>query len=149
MIFIKPVASLYQLINGTVLDDLNLTLATDANCLQAKFKVTQKICQPFGFLNGGISSLIAESLSSMACLLTLKENQAPCAIDLHISHLNFIHNNAIVLATAKPVKLGSSLQFWQVEFTCNDLLCSIAKVTLKVCNLKGSNNETENRRNSN
>ncbi|MEM8628572.1 MAG: PaaI family thioesterase [Chlamydiota bacterium] len=104
----------------------------DDHSLSATMPVSQKTSQPFGSLHGGASAAFAESVGSMAahfCCDSSKE--AAAGVDLTIHHLRST-DRGILVATAKAVRIGKSIQVWQVSIRQEDRLISFATLTVKI-----------------
>ena len=51
---------------------------------------TEKVCQPFGFLSGGATLALAETLAGFASLSLCEENTFPVGIQVSANHLKFL-----------------------------------------------------------
>ncbi|AWX13717.1 esterase [Mergibacter septicus] len=90
------------------------------NWLEAEMPVDQRTCQPLGFLHGGISAALAETVASLAGFCTLDDNLSVVGVELNASHLRAVKKGNVeqqvkVIARAEPLRLGKSLQVWQVD----------------------------------
>lgn len=104
-----------------------------SDTLTLQMPVDERTKQLNGILHGGASAALAESVASMASYLTLEGEVKVCVgIDLNISHLKAVHDG-FIRATAKPIRLGSTLQVWEIR-TVNDTgdLIAISRLTTMI-----------------
>ena len=88
--------------------------------------------QPMGFLHGGISVALAETVASMAGFCCVEEKQAVVGLDINASHLRPV-TSGNVSARATPIRLGKSVQVWQIEIQDEQhKLCCTSRLTLSV-----------------
>ena len=106
------------------------------NTLTARMYVDSRVHQPAGLLHGGVSCVLAETVGSIAAIMATEEEYTVVGTDINASHLRGVQSGW-VFATAKPLKLGRRLHFWEIEITNEDqqLICS-SRLTVAV--LKGS-----------
>ena len=98
--------------------------------VKARMPVTPKVHQPNGILHGGATVALAETVgSSAAFLLNNTSNVSVRGIEISANHLQSI-SEGFVYATAKPIRLGKTIQFWEIKVTNekNELI-SICKLT--------------------
>ncbi|MEL7430967.1 MAG: PaaI family thioesterase [Chlamydiota bacterium] len=106
--------------------------SVDEGSLSAKMAITQRTQQPFGDLHGGASAALAESVSSMAAYFCVdQERYRPVGLHLEIHHLQGAQTG-VVFATASPIRLGKSIQVWQVDITQENIKIAFSTVTIKV-----------------
>ncbi|XP_009804279.1 1,4-dihydroxy-2-naphthoyl-CoA thioesterase 1 [Nicotiana sylvestris] len=102
------------------------------------FSVTEKCCNPFKVLHGGVSALIAEALASMGAHVASGFRRV-AGVHLSIHHLKSAHLGEIVYAEATPLNIGKSIHVWEVKLWKSDnssklgdrVLISSSRVTVK------------------
>jgi 1,4-dihydroxy-2-naphthoyl-CoA hydrolase len=88
--------------------------------------------QPMGLMHGGASATLAETLGSIAGLMTLEVDQFILGLELNVSHLRAVQRG-YVTGTARPIKLGRTVQVWEIRVEDDDgRLASISRLTLIV-----------------
>lgn len=76
--------------------------------------VNWKTHQPFGVLHGGMSVLLAESAASIGATINCPAGSHAVGIEINGSHLRPVADGT-VRATAVPVRIGRSIQVWDIE----------------------------------
>ncbi|CAL5097072.1 unnamed protein product [Urochloa decumbens] len=105
-----------------------------------RLPVTDRCCQPFGVLNGGVSALVAESAASVGAYMA-SGGRRVAGVQLSVNHLRPARLGDLVHARTTPVQLGRSIQVWEVQIwradpstgECKDLV-STARVTMLAAN---------------
>ncbi len=83
--------------------------------LVAKMPVNERTRQPMGLLHGGASVVLAETIGSVAGILCVEEdNKTVVGVEINANHLRSI-SKGNVFGTVKPVKIGRTLQVWNIE----------------------------------
>ena len=89
--------------------------------------------QPFGLLHGGASVALAETLGSLAGMLTLDPAvEVAVGLDINANHVRGV-KSGLVTGTARALHLGRSTQVWEIRIEDEraKLVC-IARLTLAV-----------------
>ncbi|MFZ1702849.1 MAG: hotdog fold thioesterase [Saprospiraceae bacterium] len=107
--------------------------------VKGSMPVDARTKQPMGLLHGGASAAFAESLGSIASVLLFEkpEDYSIVGVDLHATHLNAV-KDGMVIGIVKPIKLGKTMHFWQIEMT-DELGKPICSSTLSILVRKTSN----------
>lgn len=92
-----------------------------------------KVHQPWGFLHGGASAVLAESAASVGAYLNCDpETQYAVGVDLNISHLRGRASGRL-RARATPVRKGRSLHVWAIDVVDDDdERVAVARCTLAI-----------------
>ena len=103
--------------------------------LRATLPVDHTTKQPLGFLNGGVSAALAETVASTAANYCVDQSVCYCVgLDINANHLRPTLSG-IVTAIAKPLHLGNKTQVWEIkiENEAGKLVC-ISRMTMAVVN---------------
>ncbi|WJX24603.1 hypothetical protein P8452_13690 [Trifolium repens] len=108
-----------------------------AHKVSGNLHLTQKCCQPFKVLHGGVSALISESLASIGAHIACGYKRV-AGIQLTINHLKSAVIGDFIHAEATPLTVGKSIQVWDVRIwkidplnSQNRTLIASSRVTLK------------------
>lgn len=118
---------------GTIHDALGIRFSAFGEAsLSATMPVTAATRQPFGFLHGGASVVLAESLGSMAASLSCGEGEVPVGVEVNANHLRTVRDG-VVTGVATPLHTGRSLHVWAVEIRdeAERLVC-VARLTVSI-----------------
>jgi 1,4-dihydroxy-2-naphthoyl-CoA hydrolase len=112
--------------------DIRVTAVGD-DWLQGTMPVDRRTHQPYGLLHGGASVALAETLGSVASMLTLDpQRERSVGLDINANHLRGVREG-IVTGTARPLHLGRSTQVWEIriENEAGQLVC-VSRLTMAV-----------------
>lgn len=115
---------------------IKLTEATPQRVV-ATMPVMPRIHQPFGFLHGGASVALAETVASIGGQLNCGPGQQAFGQEINANHLRPKRDGTLT-AVATPLHIGRSTQVWQVEIRDEaDKLVCISRCTVAVVNIEG------------
>lgn len=119
---------------GTLTDRMGIELLElTAERVTARMPVGRQVHQPFGFLHGGASVALAETVASIAGWLNVDpERYYAMGLEINANHLRS-KRDGVVLATATPLHRGRQTHVWEVRITdeAEQLVC-IARCTLAI-----------------
>ncbi|MBE2893987.1 hotdog fold thioesterase [Spirabiliibacterium falconis] len=128
------------------IDDLNALCAQSAvshlgitfinqgdDFLEASLFVSQQCSQPMGFLHGGVSVLLAETVGSLAGLCCVEKGFAVVGSEINASHLRPVKVGNTIYARATPLRLGKTQHVWHIAIVDGSqrLVCQ-SRLTLQV-----------------
>lgn len=98
--------------------------------LTARMPVTSRVHQPDGFLHGGATVALAESVGSAGAMIFLdSENVSVRGIEIAANHVKSVRDG-FVYAKAKLLHNGRTTQLWQIRIVNeSDELVSLVKFT--------------------
>ncbi|GAA4027430.1 hotdog fold thioesterase [Actimicrobium antarcticum] len=105
--------------------------------LIGRMPVDHRTVQPFKLLHGGASVLLAETLGSCACVLTLDASKQFCVgQEINANHLRAVRSG-FVTGRATPIHRGRSSQVWEIRISddTGKLVC-ISRITMAVLDLR-------------
>ena len=80
----------------------------------AELMVTPKVHQPFGFLHGGATVALAESVASVGGFLNCPPGHAAFGLEINCNHLRKKREGTI-RAVGRPLHVGRTTQVWEVK----------------------------------
>lgn len=106
-------------------------VAPDA--LHATMPVDARHAQPFGLLHGGASVVLAETLGTLACIMTLPGHLRAVGIEVNANHMAGVRRGQTVTAICRPLHTGARTQVWQTEIRRPDgKLACVSRLTCAV-----------------
>lgn len=99
----------------------------------ATMPVDERHVQPLGYLHGGVSVVLAESVASVGAWINCEEDQTAFGTEINASHLRAKRSGSTLTATATPLHRGRSSQSWNVEIKDErDRLVCVSRCALAV-----------------
>ena len=101
--------------------------------IRGTMPVDARTHQPYGLLHGGASVALAETLGSLAGMLTVDASkELVVGLDINANHVRGV-TSGNVIGTARPLHLGRTTQVWEIriEDERGKLVC-ISRLTLAV-----------------
>lgn len=95
--------------------------------------VDERTHQPYGYLHGGASVLLAETAASVGGALHVDlEKQAVFGMEINANHIKS-KRSGTVTATARPLHVGRSTMVWEINIIddTGELIC-VSRCTLGV-----------------
>lgn len=99
----------------------------------AKMPVQPKVHQPFGFLHGGASVALAETVASIGAYLNVAENgESAFGLEINANHVR-PKRDGVVTATATPLHRGKTTHIWDIQITdeAGKLVC-VSRCTVAI-----------------
>ncbi len=129
---------LNQHFTGNMISHLGIKFThADAETLVAEMPVDERTQQPFGFLHGGASVVLAESLGSVGSNLLVDQKKQTCVgLEINANHIKGVQCGKVT-GTAKAVHIGKRTHIWQIDITNEqkELVCT-SRLTVAVLDLK-------------
>lgn len=85
--------------------------------VRATMPADARTCQPFGFLSGGASLALAETLAGWGSMLTLQPGERPVGASVSANHVCSLEKGRQALATASLLHHGRTTHVWNVDIT--------------------------------
>jgi 1,4-dihydroxy-2-naphthoyl-CoA hydrolase len=101
--------------------------------LRGTMPVAPHTHQPMGYLHGGASLVLAETLGSVAANYVVDHTRQRClGQEINANHLRPV-SDGIVIGTARPFHLGARSQVWSIEIRDpGERLVCISRLTVAV-----------------
>jgi len=127
-----------QRINQSVQNTMTSTIGIEITDLGedficGKMPVDYRTKQPFGFLHGGASVALAETLGSIGGGIKVYNNsETVVGIEINANHLKSV-KDGWVHGKAISIRIGKKIQVWEIKIANeeNELIC-ISRLTLAV-----------------
>ena len=99
--------------------------------------IDRRHLQPFGYLHGGVSVVLAESVASIGAFLNCPPGKGAFGSEINASHLRPKRAGGTLTAVGVPVHVGQRSQVWEVRIEDEEdklvcaSRCSVAIVDLE------------------
>lgn len=104
----------------SLVKDLGIEYAeTEPDRVVMKMPVDERHVQPMGFLHGGASVVLAETVATVGAWLNCPEGKTAFGTEINASHLRHKREGTLT-AVGKPVSVGSTNQVWEVQIRDED-----------------------------
>ena len=116
---------------NTLIEHLSIKFSHIGNdSLSATMPVNSTTHQPLGYLHGGATLTLAESLGSFASFLLIDpEKENVFGLEINANHIRS-KKSGIVTATAKAIHIGSKTHIWDIQVKDeSQKLISIVRLT--------------------
>jgi 1,4-dihydroxy-2-naphthoyl-CoA hydrolase len=104
----------------------------------ATMPITPAHHQPFGYLHGGVSVALAETVASFGGMLNVPAGKIVFGLEINANHIR-ARRSGTLTATATPLHIGQTTQVWDVKIVdeAEKLVC-VSRCTLAVVPLEGA-----------
>ncbi len=98
----------------------------------ATMPVDERHHQPFGYLHGGVSVVLAESVASVGGFLNCPPGKSAFGAEISASHVR-PKKTGTLMAVGTPVHVGRKSQVWEIRITDEEekLIC-VSRCTVAV-----------------
>ena len=118
----------------SLLDTLGIELVhTENGYVKATMPVDERTRQPFGYLHGGASVALAETVASMGAYFLIDQEKEACfGLEINANHIRS-KQEGVVTAEGRVLHQGRTTQVWEVKIMDEDekLIC-ISRCTVAV-----------------
>lgn len=104
----------------------------------ATMPVDERHHQPFGYLHGGVSTVLAESVASVGGYLNCPPGKAAFGAEINASHVR-PKREGTLKAVGVPAHLGRTSQVWEIHITDeNEKTVCVSRCTVAVVDAEPS-----------
>lgn len=105
--------------------------------LKLSMPVDNTTRQPYGFLHGGASCVLAETVGSVGSALIIDREKYYCVgLEINANHLRSVSEGAVT-ATATPLHLGKSTHVWDIKiYDEKGKLFCVSRLTVAILAIK-------------
>lgn len=135
-IWFKPFqpADMERQFSNTMMEHLDIkVLEIGPDFIRGSMPVDKRTHQIFGWLHGGASMVLAETLGSMAAYMTLDTDKQFCVgQEINGNHLRSLSEGRVI-GTARPFYIGATSQVWGIDIRDEqDKAVCISRITMAV-----------------
>ncbi len=124
----------YKYFKNTVMEVLGIEISEfTRERVVATMPVTPKTHQPFGFLHGGVSVLVAETVASAGSYLFIDvDKQRAVGLEINANHLRS-KRDGVIKAVGTPLHVGRRTIVWDVRIydESEEIIC-ISRCTVAI-----------------
>lgn len=127
------IESMQAIRERTIMGALGINLVeAAADRVVLTMEVEPRVHQPYGFLHGGASVVLAETAASIGAWMAAGPESSTFGIEINANHLRPVRSG-VVTATATPIRNGRSIAVWDISITDSaDRLICVSRCTLAV-----------------
>jgi 1,4-dihydroxy-2-naphthoyl-CoA hydrolase len=125
---------LNKLGEGSMSEHLGIEyLEVGASHLKARMPVDNRTKQPFGYLHGGASVVLAEEIGSMAANMTIDGTKFfAFGLEINANHIKSV-KDGFITGIATPLHIGKSTHVWEIKiYNDGDELTCVSRLTMAV-----------------
>jgi 1,4-dihydroxy-2-naphthoyl-CoA hydrolase len=102
--------------------------------VRAEMPVDERHAQPYGILHGGGSVVLAETVGSFSGAMAAPPGWRVVGVEVNANHLAPAFKGDTVTALCRPLRIGRTLQVWQIELrrASDDTLTCVSRLTTAV-----------------
>ncbi|MCM2282769.1 MAG: hotdog fold thioesterase [Bdellovibrionaceae bacterium] len=119
---------------GTLKEHLGIEFtAIGDNWIEARMPVDHRTIQPFGLLHGGASVALAETLGSVASVLSIDgQTQMAVGLEINANHIRSARSG-FVTGRVEPLHIGRSTHVWEIKIRDEaDKLICVSRITVAI-----------------
>ena len=101
--------------------------------IKARMPVDSRTVQTFGYLHGGASVSLAETIGSIGANFSVDREKFHCVgLEINANHIRVV-KEGWVYATARPLNVGRKFQVWEIKIENKEgkLVC-VCRLTMAV-----------------
>ncbi len=105
--------------------------------LKLSMPVNAKTRQPYGFLHGGASCVLAETVGSVASALVINRDKFYCVgLEVNANHLRSVSEGKVT-AIARPLHLGKTTHVWDIKiYDDKEKLFCVCRLTVAILEIR-------------
>ncbi|WP_432806965.1 hotdog fold thioesterase [Paenibacillus camelliae] len=119
---------------GTIIEALQIeTVLLTPEKVICTMPVNERTRQPFGFLHGGASLVLAETVASIGAWASIdQENEVAMGMEINANHVRSVREG-IVTAVGVPLHKGRKSAVWDIKITDEqDRLLCVSRCTVAI-----------------
>jgi uncharacterized protein (TIGR00369 family) len=103
-------------------------------CIKMTVTIDERHMQPFGLMHGGVSGVMAESISSGGSLLFIDPaHQSIVGLELNMNHIRAVKKGEVVTGIGIPLHVGRRTLVWDIKlYNEQDKLVCTSRCTVSI-----------------